>query len=220
MPDWRALTAEHLAGLDLPEARQQEILQELSEHLEDEFAVLRERLPEAEAQRQARNLLAESEVLVREIRKAEKEDPMKQAARIFLGGMLTGGIWGVLTAASFVFVLGGTEEFLDAVEAAPNGPLPPILYMAIGIWTMWLCAAIRPRYGPGPKTAVIASFAVWLIGTLVDALLVSFGLVSLPASALLAPVAVSLPVIIAGAVAGAWASETHEPGPSRTLTPA
>jgi hypothetical protein len=33
------------------------------------------------------------------------------------------------------------------------------------MWIMWLYAAIRPRYGPGPKTAAVAGFALWFIGS-------------------------------------------------------
>jgi hypothetical protein len=32
-----------------------------------------------------------------------------------------------------------------------------------GIVLVWLYASIRPRYGAGPKTAVIAGLALWLI---------------------------------------------------------
>jgi hypothetical protein len=32
-----------------------------------------------------------------------------------------------------------------------------------GIVLVWLYASIRPRYGPGAKTAVIAGLALWLI---------------------------------------------------------
>ena len=35
---------------------------------------------------------------------------------------------------------------------------------AIGMLITWLYAAMRPRFGPGPKTAVLAAFAVWLCG--------------------------------------------------------
>src|SRR2546428_12370228 len=30
-----------------------------------------------------------------------------------------------------------------------------------GIFLIWLCAAIRPRFGAGPRTAVLAGFAIW-----------------------------------------------------------
>jgi hypothetical protein len=34
----------------------------------------------------------------------------------------------------------------------------------VGIFSLWLYAAIRPRYGPGPKTALCAGAAVWGLG--------------------------------------------------------
>ena len=36
----------------------------------------------------------------------------------------------------------------------------------VGIFAVWLYAAIRPRYGAGPKTALCAGAAVWGIGYL------------------------------------------------------
>src|SRR5205823_11963536 len=36
----------------------------------------------------------------------------------------------------------------------------------IGILAIWLYAAIRPRYGAGPKTALCAGLAVWSLGYL------------------------------------------------------
>ena len=35
-----------------------------------------------------------------------------------------------------------------------------------GIAVIWVYAAIRPRFGPGPKTAVLAGVAVWFVGSL------------------------------------------------------
>jgi hypothetical protein len=32
-----------------------------------------------------------------------------------------------------------------------------------GITLVWLYASIRPRYGPGPRTAVIAGLAIWFV---------------------------------------------------------
>ena len=41
-----------------------------------------------------------------------------------------------------------------------------ILGLAYGIFAMWLYAAIRPRYGAGPRAAVCAGLAVWVAGVL------------------------------------------------------
>ena len=38
------------------------------------------------------------------------------------------------------------------------------------IIAVWLYAAIRPRYGPGPKTALLAGLTVWLVGWLIPTL--------------------------------------------------
>ena len=36
----------------------------------------------------------------------------------------------------------------------------------IGLFAGWLYAAIRPRYGAGPKTALCAGLFVWFLGYL------------------------------------------------------
>ena len=68
--NWLEIVERRLERLEIPEGRREQVMQELSEHLDDEFAALREQLPEDEAERQALNLLAGSDVLICEIRKA------------------------------------------------------------------------------------------------------------------------------------------------------
>ena len=36
--------------------------------------------------------------------------------------------------------------------------------LIVGFLAIWLYVAIRPRFGPGPKTALIAAAVIWLIG--------------------------------------------------------
>ena len=36
--------------------------------------------------------------------------------------------------------------------------------LAVGFIAIWLYAAIRPRFGPGPKTALLSAAVVWLLG--------------------------------------------------------
>ena len=123
--------------------------------------------------------------------------------RVFLGGIVTGVVLYLLTLAVFVYALPETE-LRRAVEATGRPIFPAleaILHVASGIWTMWLYAAIRPRYGPGPKTAAIAGFAVWVMGALVDAIWGSLGLI--PPGVLVAPVAADLPTIVLAAMVGA-----------------
>jgi len=88
--------------------------------------------------------------------------------RVLVGGLAVG------------LVLNITESFLNMVVLADANAasmkalnLPPISGAAIGwyvFWgflqglvTVWLYAALRPRLGPGPRTALAAGFLVWLL---------------------------------------------------------
>jgi hypothetical protein len=126
--------------------------------------------------------------------------------RLLLCGVVTGVVWTVLSSISTVFV---AADFASAVPGnrlfVPSGALVAFLFvvnLVEGIWAMWLYAAIRPRYGAGPKTAALAGLAWWVVSSLVDATWGSFRFV--PARALLGPMAASLPELIVAALAGAW----------------
>ena len=124
--------------------------------------------------------------------------------RVFLCGILTGAVTYLLPLPVYIFTRVGSD-LLAAIEAAGRSRFPALtflLYLAIGIWTIWLYAAIRPRYGPGPKSAAVAGLALWVIGSLIDAIWGSVGLI--PLRALLVPLAVTLPICIVAVVVGAW----------------
>lgn len=89
--------------------------------------------------------------------------------RVVLGGIVV---------ALVVNVFEGVFGFLmkDEWEAAlrnlgvqlKTGPamfLPILWSIGVGVLAVWLYAAIRPRYGPGPKTAIRAALAVWAFST-------------------------------------------------------
>ena len=137
--------------------------------------------------------------------------------RVVLCGFLTGVVWGVLYAIALPLV------GRDLLLALPGGhDQPPVLPgghhlpgtsagmrgimmtmpLVLGISTMWLYAAIRPRYGPGPKTAAVAGFAVWFMGCWVDMAWAAMG--AAPLGALVGPLAASLPIVLVAAVVGAW----------------
>ena len=133
--------------------------------------------------------------------------------RMFLGGLLTGGLWFGLLLLIMAFV--GRDFGMAVVAAAQRNPTPGVLprwlpnpvilitlNLVIGIWTMWLYAAIRPRYGPGPKTAAVAGFALWVIGPAAGSAF--WGLSGIiPPMTMVAPIAASLPAIVLAAVVGA-----------------
>jgi fatty acid desaturase len=60
-----------------------------------------------------------------------------------------------------------TEQLYKTLNVPSPNPATnvPVLIAAtflIGFAAIWLYAAIRPRFGPGPRTAVIAGVAVWI----------------------------------------------------------
>jgi hypothetical protein len=87
--------------------------------------------------------------------------------RVVLGGLAAGVVLNIVD-----YVLYGVwlrPEFAATMQALgkPPGatdsliPLFVVVDFVFGIGLVWLYAAIRPRYGAGVKTAVIAGVAVW-----------------------------------------------------------
>ncbi len=91
--------------------------------------------------------------------------------RVLLGGLLAGLVLNVVD-----FVLYGVlwKDDLAAAMAALNKPpisdsaipLFILLDFLFGIVMVWTYAAIRPRFGPGPRTAVYAGLLVWVVAGL------------------------------------------------------
>ena len=129
--------------------------------------------------------------------------------RVFLGGLFTGAIGFVFFVLATLTSVG--REWMTATRAVGGvGPTPTagdavyiaVISLVLGIWALWLYAAIRPRYGPGPKTAAVAGLALWVICTVVDVLwwrLLGF----IPPSIVL-PLAAAMPGIVLAVAAGAW----------------
>jgi len=68
---------------------------------------------------------------------------------------------------------------------------------------VWLYAAIRPRYGAGPKTAMCAGLAVWVLAyALANGMMAILHLY--PLGLLLTVTAVGLLEMLAASVAGAY----------------
>jgi pimeloyl-ACP methyl ester carboxylesterase len=128
--------------------------------------------------------------------------------RVMLGGLLAGLLINVSE-----FILNGVvyAEEMNAAMAALNKP--PIansmivwfvlLGFGIGFMTVWVYAAIRPRFGPGVGTAVCASLAVWGLAYLYPTLFIIITNLLPRGMMIVATVWGLVEVVIAG-VAGAW----------------
>src|SRR4030095_1757796 len=74
MPDWKEIVRQHLAPLKLPPAREAEIVEELTQHLQDLYGELRAGgATEAEAHRAALAELSDSKLVTRELKRVEHE---------------------------------------------------------------------------------------------------------------------------------------------------
>ena len=99
---------------------------------------------------------------------------------INFAGVLKGGIPAglIMTVSEFVLNEPVAGAQMTAELAARN--LPPVggaaiavftvITLLMGIFTVWLYAAIRPRFGPGPKTALSAGLIVWGLAYLYSAI--------------------------------------------------
>jgi hypothetical protein len=125
-------------------------------------------------------------------------------SRVLFCGLVAGAVW---------IILGGMVTALLGRDfaALPNNrlgmPSPGfvlfngVLSLLEGISILWLYAAIRPLYGPGPKTAIIGAFAWWFIVSLGDATWCSFGL--FPPRTVIPLMIGTLPALILAAIVGA-----------------
>ena len=92
-------------------------------------------------------------------------------ARLILGGIVAGIVLNILGYIVDGVLLG--SQWNSGMAALGKGGISTsqiagfnILGLANGIFVVWLYAAIRPRYGAGPKTAACAGLALWVAGVL------------------------------------------------------
>jgi len=125
-------------------------------------------------------------------------------SRVFLCGLLAGIIWIVL-GAMVTALLGRDFAALPGNHLGTPTPgfvlLDIVIDLLEAISILWLYAAIRPLYGPGAKTAIIAAFAWWFIVSLGDATWCSFDF--FPPRTVIPLMIGTLPALILAAMAGA-----------------
>jgi hypothetical protein len=131
--------------------------------------------------------------------------------RVWLGGLAAGLVMNVSEAALHGGMLGTEATALFKRFGVPDTPggwqLPSLIAatFVLGVTGVWLYAAIRPRYGPGPRAAIYAGIAVWLLAHLWSGVYLGAGF-----SGLITPKLAWLPVpwglieAPLGTLVGAW----------------
>jgi hypothetical protein len=92
------------------------------------------------------------------------------ATRVLLGGLLAGVVINVSESFWYGFVfMRDMEQAMAAALTKPvntGGGFIAIMILwgfLIGILSVWVYAAVRPRFGAGPKTAVRTGLMLWLL---------------------------------------------------------
>jgi hypothetical protein len=133
-------------------------------------------------------------------------------ARVFLGGLVAGVIINLFEfVTNTVFLAAEWDAMMKQLgrttfPTAGGAVIFLIWGFLSGIGVIWLYAAVRPRFGPGVKTAVLTGFAFWILTTILrtidDA---GVGPPFLyPPRLLTILLAVCLVQYVAASVAGAW----------------
>ncbi len=131
--------------------------------------------------------------------------------RVIGGGLLAGLVMNIGEATAHGVILGQDSVELFQRFGVPHVPQPWQLIVLVamtfvlGITSVWLYAAIRPRYGAGPMTAICAGLAVWILAHLWSGVYLFAGFTGLITDKLaLLPIATGLIEAPLGTLAGAW----------------
>ena len=133
-------------------------------------------------------------------------------SQINVVGVLKGGVAAglVMNVSEVILNVPIAGAQMDQEFAARN--LPPVsgnqiavfvaLTFLLGIATVWLYAAIRPRFGAGPKTAICAGLLVWALSYLYMAITMGVLGINSMGIVVLGIVWTALEMIVASAVGG------------------
>ena len=133
--------------------------------------------------------------------------------KINLGRVILGGLVAGVVICAFEFVLNGVlladqwPELMKSINRPVLG-MNEIVYFNIfgfiqGLVAVWTYAAIRPRFGAGPMTAIVAALLTWITSyVLVDGMPTIMGI--FPMSMTLMLVGVGLIEILVATLAGAY----------------
>ncbi len=131
--------------------------------------------------------------------------------RVFLGGIVAGLVINLSETLLNAVVV--KDDWAEAMRALGKDPAAAMAGNAMVIWILWgflagiglvwLYAAIRPRYGGGPKTGAIAGVLGWFFaGFLMNLAMMNIGL--FPQKLIMIGLVWGLVEFILAAVAGAW----------------
>lgn len=134
--------------------------------------------------------------------------------RLLIGGLVAGVVMNLLSFAEWTLLIRPLlSDALQAVgrplqESATMGVVMVVMFFLVGILAIWLYAAIRPRFGPGAKTAAIAGVAVGIL----LGIAIAWGMSSqlIPATVWATDAIATLVIVVIGTILGAWVYKEEE----------
>ena len=132
-------------------------------------------------------------------------------SKVVVGGLVAGL---VMNVSGFLVqgMMLGQRMMAEMVAAAPSlqgkGESGSVMaarvatQFVVGILLVWLYAAMRPRFGPGMKTAALAAFVIWLCGFLFYLDWLYLGMMSAGLYAMVS-IAMLVTLLVAAAAGGA-----------------
>lgn len=93
--------------------------------------------------------------------------------KVLIGGLVAGIVLNGIDAIANKFILGErmmaeTELFKPGLSAGMMTTKSMVAYIImdflIGLLLVWTYAAMRPRFGAGPRTAVYSALLFWVLG--------------------------------------------------------
>ncbi len=107
--------------------------------------------------------------------------------KVIAGGVLAGIVLIILNSLAQFVLMGRFQQELNswipgATEHITTGAVTVaaglVLKFVLGIALVWLYAAIRPRFGAGPRTAFYAAVFAWVLGAIFSSDIPMMGMMS------------------------------------------
>ena len=92
--------------------------------------------------------------------------------KVVIGGLAAGVVMNIIDFVSNMFIVGArmkaeADAFKPGMSAQMNQSSAIVSYivmdLVLGILLVWTYAAIRPRFGPGMKTATYVAVLFWIL---------------------------------------------------------
>jgi hypothetical protein len=137
--------------------------------------------------------------------------------RVLIGGLVAGVVMNALLFACWRLLV--QPSLIAALEALGRPPqetagttvLFIVMFFLVGILVLWLYAAIRPRYGAGPRTAAMAGVAAGLLFGVFPDIGWGLTLTLIPGRVWAADAVMSFVVLVVATVLGAWVYKEQAP---------